>query len=160
MPAIVVLAPIASTTTLALALYDEGAGNHGVSGRVLNRDAFAADHRLIHREGMRDGKPEVSADPISGSKDDQVATHQLACVDDPQLAVPAYSGAHREQRAQSLSGTISAIFLSESKDGIEDDHHNNRRRQRGLAGEECQTTRHPQQDCQQVGELLAEVPQR
>jgi hypothetical protein len=27
-------------------------------------------------------------------------------------------------------------------------------------GEECQTARYPQQDCQQVGELLAEVPQR
>jgi hypothetical protein len=45
---------------------------------------------------MRDGEREISADPVSWSKDDEVATHQLACVDDPQLAVAAYPGAHRQ----------------------------------------------------------------
>jgi hypothetical protein len=82
--------------TLSLPLDDEGARHHGISSRVLNRHAFAADHGLVHREGMRDGEREISADPVSWSKDDEVATHQLACVDDPQLAVAAYPGAHRQ----------------------------------------------------------------
>jgi hypothetical protein len=53
---------------------------------------------------MRAGEREVSADAISRAKDYQVATHQLACVDDPELAVSAYAGAHREQRLPPRSG--------------------------------------------------------
>ena len=52
---------------------------------------------------MRAGEREVSADAISRAKDYQVATHQLACVDDPELAVSAYAGAHREQRLPARS---------------------------------------------------------
>ena len=89
--------------TLSLSLYDECAGDHRVSSRVLNRHTLAADHRLIHREGMRNPYNEVSTDAIPGSQDNEVATHQLTCVDDSQLAVPAYPGAHRKQRAEPLS---------------------------------------------------------
>ena len=41
------------------------------------------------------GEREVSADAISRAKNYRVATHQLACVDDPELAVSAYAGAQR-----------------------------------------------------------------
>ena len=61
--------------TLSLSLYDEGAGNHRVSSRVLDSNTLAADHGLIHREGMRDGEREVSADAISRPEDDKIASH-------------------------------------------------------------------------------------
>lgn len=116
----VMLAPIASTTP-SLSLYDECAGDHRISCGVLNGNTLAADHGLIDREGVRDGEGEVSADAISRSKDNKVATHQPACVDDAQLAVPAYAGAHREQRAQSLRRTVSAVLLGEGENGSQDE---------------------------------------
>lgn len=54
-----------SDDALSLTLYHEGAGNHRVTSRVPNRDAFTADHRLIHRKGMRDSESEISADPVT-----------------------------------------------------------------------------------------------
>jgi hypothetical protein len=144
--------------TLALTLYDECAGDHRLSCRMVDCHTLATDHGLIDRQRVGDGERQVSADAISGSKHNKIATHQLACVDNPQLAVPAHPGVDREQRTQSLRRTVSAILLSESEDGIENDHHDNRCSERGLTGKERQTGGHPQQDRQQVGELLAEVP--
>jgi hypothetical protein len=83
--------------TLSFALHHKRAGDYRVPGRVLNGNTFATDHGLIHRESMRDSKCQIGADPIPGSKDDKIAAYQLGCVDDPQLTVPAYPGAHRKQ---------------------------------------------------------------
>jgi hypothetical protein len=58
--------------TLSFALHDKRAGDYQLSGRVLNGNTFATDHGLIHRESMRDREYQIGADPIPGSKDDEL----------------------------------------------------------------------------------------
>jgi hypothetical protein len=58
--------------TLSFALHDKRAGDCQLSSRVLNGNTFATDHGLIHRESMGDRKGQIGADPIPGSKDDEL----------------------------------------------------------------------------------------
>ena len=102
-PAIVVLRADGVDDTLSFALHDKRAGDYHLSGRVLNGNTFATDHGLIHRESM--GDREVDRSALIRSPDRSTTTitvYQLGRVDDPQLTVPAYPGAYRKQRTESL----------------------------------------------------------
>ena len=145
---------------LALALHDEGAGHHRLALRTPYRGALAGDHRLVDCERVRDGQLQVGTDAVAGTEDDQVAAHEFAGVDDPQLAVATDPGGQRQHRPQAFSRPVRPVLLREREEGIEKDDHHDGGGQRRLAGQQRQAAGHPEQHGQQMGELMAQLAKR
>jgi hypothetical protein len=108
-------------------------------------------------------EPGVGRDLLSLLDHEHVTRHDLAPRHVMRLVASQHPCSGREETMEGMHRALRFIFLKEGKDGVDDDHTENRPAERGhtFAGlhefcRESQSSGDPEQNVQEVGELVEE----
>ncbi len=91
------------------------------AGRLVHRDGFPGQGRLVDSEFAHADQPQVGGHPVSGDEPDDVAGHQVGRgeIDDP--SVPVHAGAGCEHRPDRVERRFGPPLLHKSEERIDHD---------------------------------------